>query len=119
MFTFKSGKRNNIQDCKCYIEQKTHLLVVEQKRDNEEYGRYIRLTGQQVQRLKTIIFKGDFYSSTRPANYFSLEGSMITMCCRSENQVIRMSVEDMANVYQYYERHKERIAKFDCMFRKR
>ena len=117
MFTFYSGKRNNVQECKCYIEPRTRLLVVEQKRDNEEYGRYIRLTCQQVQRIKQLFFKGNFYSSTKPANFFTLEDNVITMCCRAENQVIKLSVEDMGQVYQYYERHKERIAKYDCMFR--
>ena len=47
----------------------------------------------------------------------TLEDNVITMCCRAENQVIKLSVEDMGQVYQYYERHKERIAKYDCMFR--
>ena len=118
MYKFHSGKRKNIQECGCYIEQKTHLLVVEQKRDNEEFPRYIRLTGQQVKRIKELFFKGSFYSSTKPSNYFTLEDDVITMCCRSENQVIKLTLEEMGNVYQYFERHKDRIARYDIQFRK-
>lgn len=117
MFKFYSGSRDNVQECRCYIEQRTKLLVVEQKNSHEYYGRYIRLTCQQIQRLKQLFFKGNFYSSTKPANYFSLEGDMVTLCCRSDNQVIRLSLDDMGYVYHYYERHKDRIAKHDCIFR--
>ena len=117
MYNFKSGKHNNFQQCGCYIEPITNLLVVEQKRDNEEYPRYIRLTGQQVKRIKELFFKGSFYSSTRPSNFFSLENDVVTICCRAENQVIKLSLEEMSHVYQYYERHKDRIAKYDIRFR--
>ena len=118
MYTFKSGKRNNVQDCSCYIEKRTNLLVVEQKNESEEWSRYIRLTGQQVKRIKEMFFKGPFYSSTKPSNYFTLEGDVITMCCRAENQVIRLTIEEMGHVFQYYDRHKERIARFDVQFKK-
>ena len=119
MYKFYSGKRNNVQECCCSIEPKTRLLVVEQKMEGEEWSRYIRLTGQQGQRIKELFFKGSFYSATRPSNYFTLEDGVITMCCRAENQVIKLSVGDMSQVYQYYERHKDRIARFDVEFRKR
>ena len=118
MFTFFSGKSKNMQTCTLSIEKRTHLLVVEQKHDSEDWPRYIRLTGQQVKRIQQMFFKGSFYSATKPANYFTLENGIYTMCCRAENQVIKLSVEDMANVYQYYERHKERIAKYDFEFKK-
>lgn len=118
MYKFYSGKRNNIQECDCYIEPKTHLLVVEQKRDDEKYPRFIRLTEQQVKRIKEMFFKGNFYSSSKPSNYFTLENGVVTMCCRAENQVIRLSLEEMSHVYQYFERHKNRIARFDSMFRR-
>ena len=118
MYKFLSGKANSIQECSCSIEPRTRLLVVEQKRDNELYPRYIRLTGQQVKRLMAIWLKGNFYSATKPSNYFTLEGETITMCCRENNQVIRLTIEEMGNVYQYYERHQERIAKYDIIFKK-
>lgn len=118
MFKFFSGKRNKVEECSCSIEPRTNLLVVEQKNENEEWARYIRLTGQQVKRIKEMFFKGNFNSATRPSNNFTLENGIITMSCRAENQVIKLSVEDMSQVYQYYERHKDRIAKYDIMFRK-
>lgn len=118
MYKFFSGKRNNIQQCSCSIEPKTRLLVVEQKRDNEEYPRYIRLTGQQVNRIKELFFKGSFYSATKPSNYFTLEDGIITMCCRADNQVIKLSVDDMGQVYQYFDRHKDRIERFDVRFKR-
>jgi hypothetical protein len=93
-------------------------LVVEQKREGEEYARYIRLTGQQIKRMKEMFFKGSFYGRTKPSNFFTLEDNVITMCCRAENQVIKLNVEDMTHVYQYFERHKNRIERFDSKFRK-
>lgn len=118
MYKFFSGKSKNMQTCTLSIEKKTKLLVLEQIRDNEEWPRYIRLTGQQVKRIQQMFFKGSFYSATKPSNYFTLENGVYTMCCRSENQVIKLTAEEMANVYQYYERHKERIAKYDFEFKK-
>lgn len=118
MYKFFSGKKNNVQECSCHIEPRTNLLVVEQKKSDEEWPRYIRLTGQQVKRIKEMFFKGSFYSATKPSNYFTLENGVITMCCRADNQVIKLSVDDMSQVYQYYERHKERIERFDVKFRK-
>lgn len=117
MYKFITGRRLNNLECDCYIEPKTKLLVIEQKHVGEDFPRYIRLTGQQVLRIKQLFFKGSFYSATRPSNYFTLENDVVTMCCRSENQVIKLGLEDMSHVYQYYERHKERIAKFDIRFR--
>ena len=117
MFKFLSKRNSVVSECSCSIERKTNLLVVEQKNDHEEWPRYIRLTGQQVDRIKQMFFKGGFSSATRPINSFSLEGNIITMCCRSENQVIRMTIEEMGNVFRYYEIHRERIARFDKDFR--
>lgn len=118
MFKFHSGNLNDIQDCSCSIEPKTRLLLIEQKREHEDHPRYIRLTGQQVNRIKELFFKGSFYSTTKPSNFFSLEGNIITMYCMEENQVIKLSVKDMGNVYRYFEIHNDRIARFDSNFRK-
>lgn len=118
MYTFVSGKGKNMQICTLSIEKKAHLLVLEQKNDNEEWPRYIRMTGQQVNRIKQMFFKGAFYSTTKPSNYFTLEDGIYTLCCRADNQVIKLGVEDIRELYQYFERHKERIAKYDIEFRK-
>lgn len=93
-------------------------MLIEQKREHEDHPRHIRLTGQQVKRIKELFFKGSFYSTTKPSNFFSLEGNIINMCCMDENQVIKLSVEDMGNVYRYFEIHNDRIARFDSNFSK-
>lgn len=118
MFTFITNINNCIQGCCCSIEENTRLLLIEQQRVGEKYPRYIRLTGQQINRTKQLFFKGNFRSDTKPSNSFSLDNGTIVMCCAENKQVIRLSLEDMGRVYQYYERHKDRIAKHDCLFRK-
>jgi hypothetical protein len=117
MYSFLCGNARNLQECFCSIEQKTHLLVIEQKKPSEEYGRYIRLTGEQVKRIRQMFITGDFMSRTKPVNSFTLKDGVYTLCCRQENQVIRLSVEEMGHVFRYFEIHKERIAKFDIQFR--
>lgn len=117
MFTFKSVRNGKVSENYLSIEKKTNLLLVEQKAEGEQWPRYIRLTGQQVRGLKAMFFKGNFASSTRPINVFTLEGDRYTLCCRSENQVIRLTQEEMTNIFNYYERHKEHIAIFDRDFR--
>lgn len=117
MYSFLIGERNNVQIINCYIEQKTRLLVVEQQNTEEREPRYVRLTGQQIQRMKQLLFKGDFHSQTRPKNYFRLDGDMVVICCREECQVVKFRLGELNKVYNYYERHKERIAKYDYQFK--
>ena len=109
---------SNVQFCSCSIEPRTNLLVIEQRKSTELYPRYIRLTAQQVKRIKLLFFKGNFFSSTKPSNCFTLEDDVVTMCCRSENQVIRLRLSEMHNIYSYLEKNMKRIAKYDIQFRR-
>jgi len=118
MFTFASKNGSVIQENKLYIEKRTHLVVLEQKNDNEIWGRYIRMTLQQVRRMKEMFLKGGFSSGTKPCNTFSINGDIITMCCREENQVIRLSIEECGNLFRYSEIHEQHIAHFDKDFRR-
>ena len=121
MFTFrvfKNGKENQYQ---LYIEKITHLLVLEQIVDGEEFPRYIRMTGQQVDRIKKIFFSGGFCSSTIPHNKFSLdmESFSYIFSCPEDRQVIIVPQEGMKNIYTYYEKHQDHIARCDSKFRSR
>ena len=120
MFKFKAIKNDEVIEYTISIERNTHLMVVEQKFPNEEYARYIRLTGQQIEKLKNILFVGSFSSTTIPVNTFSLEdGNVFVMVCREDNQVIRMAHADMRKVFEYYNKHSTHIARFDAKFRSR
>lgn len=120
MYKFKAIKSDEVIEYTISIERNTRLMVVEQKFPNEEYARYIRLTGQQIEKLKNILFVGSFSSTTIPVNTFSLEGSNVfVMTCREDNQVIRMAHAEMRKVFDYYEKHTAHIAHFDAKFRSR
>lgn len=120
MFKFNAVQNKKVVEYTISIEQKTRLMVVEQKFPNEEYPRYIRLTGQQVERLKRIVFVGRFASNTIPINLFSIEdGNTFVLVCRENNQVIRIPHSEMSKVFGYYDKHAQHIARLDCMFRSR
>ena len=120
MFKFNAVQNKKVVEYTISIEQKTRLMVVEQKFPNEEYPRYIRLTGQQVEKLKRIVFVGRFASNTIPVNRFSIEdGNTFVLVCRENNQVIRIPHAEMSKVFGYYDKHVQHIARLDCMFRSR
>ena len=120
MFKFSSVRNKKMIEYSVSIEKNTRLMVVEQKLPHEEYARYIRLTAQQVERLKRIVFKGKFSSNTIPINTFSIEdGNTFVLVCRAENQVIRIPHSEMSKVFDYYNKHTNHIARLDCMFRSR
>ena len=110
MYKFKTIKSEKVIEYTISIERNTHLMVVEQKLPNEEYARYIRLTGQQIEKLKNILFVGSFSSTTIPVNTFSIEGgNVFVMTCREDNQVIRMTHAEMRKVFDYYGKHSTHI----------
>lgn len=113
MFTFKSIRNGKVSENYCSIEQRTHLLMLEQKSENEEWARYIRLTGKEVERMQSMFLKGNFSTSTRPYKQFKLENGFYIISCRQDNQVIRLSVEEMGNVFRYYEINKQWICRYD------
>ena len=119
MFSFNSVRNGKVIENTCSIEQKTRLLLVEQKSPNEEWPSYIRMTLQQIEALKRIMFTGRFGSNTIPVNTFYYENGTFTLVCRQENQVIKLNAEEMGNVFHYAEIHRQRIAKFDAQFRSR
>lgn len=108
-FVGKKGVKYSVS-----IERNTHLLVV----DNGE--NYIRLTGQQLDKLKRIIFVGEFASKTRPINRFELIDNGYTFLCRcpEEQQTLRIHIDDMHKVFDYYNRHVEHIERYDLRFSK-
>ena len=101
------------------IYNKHHLL--EQIVDGEEFPRYIRMTGQQIERIKKIFFSGEFCSYTIPNNKFRLDSTSgyYIFSCPEDKQVIRVPQEGMKNIYTYYEKHREHIAHYDVQFRSR
>ena len=109
-FVGKKGVKYSVS-----IERNTHLLVV----DNGE--NYIRLTGQQLDKLKRIIFVGEFASKTRPINRFELIDNGDTFLCRcpEEHQTLRIHLDDMHKVFDYYNRHIDHIERYDLRFRKK
>ena len=119
MFIFKTIKNGNVNQYQLSIEKKTHLLVLEQIVDGEEFPRYIRMTGQQIERIKKIFFSGEFCSYTIPHNKFSLDNTSgyYIFSCPEDKQVIRVPQEGMKNIYTYYEKHREHIAHYDAQFR--
>ena len=120
MYKFKAIKSEKVIEYTISIERNTHLMVVEQKLPNEEYARYIRLTGQQIEKLKDILFIGSFSSTTIPVNTFSIEGgNVFVMTCREDNQVIRMAHAEMRKVFDYYDKHSTHIVRSDAKFRSR
>ena len=120
MYKFKALKKNEVIEYSISIEKLTHLMVVEQKFEDEEYPRYIRLTGQQVKRLKKMLFTGSFSSNTIPVNSFELnKNDTFVLCCREENQVICIPHSEMNKVFDYYSKHVDHIARYDAQFRSR
>ena len=121
MFIFKTIKNGNVNQYQLSIEKRTHLLVLEQIVEGEEYPRYIRMTGQQIERIKKIFFSGGFRSSTIPYNKFSLDSvsDCYIFACPEDNQVIKVPQDGMKNIYTYYEKHQEHIAHYDAKFRSR
>lgn len=120
MYNFFVGNgTRNTQYCTLSIEKKTRLLFLEQRTGNEVESRYIRMTGQQVERLRNIVFKGNFHSAAIPTNYYKLERDVVTMCCREDNMVLKFRIQDIRFILSYYDRHKEFIARYDADFTRR
>ena len=86
----------------CYIDQPTSLLCV------CGYDGSVALSCEEVNRLKSIFFKGDFETDS---NIFHLCGDVVSICDKKSYQIVSISLRDLGHVYQYYERHKDRIAK--------
>lgn len=119
MFTFNSIRGGEVSKFLVSIEKGTRLLVVEKRDEDEEYGNYIRLTCQQMDKIKSLVMSnsGEFASATIPVNVFRYSGSVLTMLCREDKQSIEMSVSELGKLFSYYERHSGHIARFDRQFR--
>lgn len=118
MFTFKSVKNGKVFNFEVSIEKRTRLLVIEKKEDGEQYGKYVRLTCQQIDKIKSMaLFGGQFSSATIPVNVFKFHGGVLTIVCREDNQVVAMDMEDVSHLFNYYEKHRDHIARFDKQFR--
>jgi len=119
MFTFNVFSNGQSYKFNLSIEHPTHLLVLEQVVKGEDYPRYIRMTTQQADKFRNIIFGGNFSSTTIPRNDYSHHNCIITIKCHEEGQVIEFPLEAFAEFDRYYKKHKAHIERYDARFRSR
>lgn len=116
MFTFNVA---NFGEYRMSIEKPTRLLVLEQVVEGEEFPRYIRMTGQQAEKFRSILFRGNFTSVTIPRNRYVLNKDVIEITCAEEKQVIHFPMEGYKEFDNYYGKHKNHIERFDAKFNHR
>jgi hypothetical protein len=120
-YTFKSVHNDHLYIYSCQVEPKTGLLIIYEIGDGYDLNNcpYIRLTGQQVERLRKNFGLHSFSSCTIPRNNFLEDGKFMKIVCSENNQKISLNFADVANLYNYYIANKDRIARLDIQFNSR
>lgn len=121
MYKFEEKRNGKANKYSLSIEPKTHLCVLQQYVNGEEYPRYIRMTSQQIDGIKSMWYKGNFASRTIPCNRFSYnkETDLYIFACPEEGQRITLHHDLIKEVFQYLDKHQSHIARFDAQFRSR